>query len=167
MNTDLRKKQKMTLKKDFFKSRNNPVFGKTMENVRKHRDIKLVTTERRRNYLVSEPNYQTTKFFTEHLLAIDTKKTEILIDKPVYLGPPILQLSKMLMFEFWYNYLKRKYDEKAKLFHMDTDSFIVYTETDDITKILQKMLKEDLTLQIMNQNAIPLKGCYQKVKIKN
>ena len=151
MNTDLRKKQKMTLKKDFFKSRNNAVFGKTMENVRKHRDIKLVTTERRRNYLVLEPNYQTTKFFTEHLLAIDTKKTEILMDKPVYLGPPIiLQLSKMLMFEFWYNYLKRKYDEKAKLFHMDTDSFIVYTETDDITKILQKMLKEDLTLQIMN-----------------
>ena len=151
MNTDLRKKQKMTLKKYFFKSRNNAVFGKTMENVRKHRDIKLVTTERRRNYLVSEPNYQTTKFFTEHLLAIDTKKTEILMDKPVYLGPPIiLQLSKMLMFEFWYNYLKRKYDEKAKLFHMDTDSFIVYTETDDITKILQKMLKEDLTLQIMN-----------------
>ena len=151
MNTDLRKKQKMTLKKDFFKSRKNAVFGKTMENVRKHRDIKLVTTERRRNYLVLEPNYQTTKFFTEHLLAIDTKKTEILMDKPVYLGPPIiLQLSKMLMFEFWYNYLKRKYDEKAKLFHMDTDSFIVYTETDDITKILQKMLKEDLTLQIMN-----------------
>ena len=151
MNTDLRKKQKMTLKKDFFKSRNNAVFGKTMENVRKHRDIKLVTTERRRDYLVSEPNYQTTKFFTEHLLAIDTKKTEILMDKPVYLGPPIiLQLSKMLMFEFWYNYLKRKYDEKAKLFHMDTESFIVYTETDDITKILQKMLKEDLTLQIMN-----------------
>ena len=65
---------------------NNAVFGKTMENVRKHREIKLVTTERRRNYLVSEPNYHTTKFFTEYLLAIEIRKTKILMDKPVSLG---------------------------------------------------------------------------------
>ena len=75
MNTDLRKKAKTDFEKDFFKLMNNAVFGKTMENVRKHRDIKLVTTERRRNYLVSEPNYHTTKFFTEHLLAIEMKKS--------------------------------------------------------------------------------------------
>ena len=74
MNTDLRKKAKNDFEKDFFKLMNNAVFGKTMENVRKHRDIKLVTTERRRNYLVSEPNYHTTKFFTENLLAIEMKK---------------------------------------------------------------------------------------------
>ena len=74
MNTDLRKKAKNDFEKDFFKLMNNAVFGKTMENVRKHRDIKLVTTERRRNYLVSEPNYHTTKFFTEHLLVIEMKK---------------------------------------------------------------------------------------------
>ena len=71
---------------NFFKLMNNAVFGKTMENVRKHRDIKLVTTERRRNYLVSEPNYHTTKFFTEYLLAIEIRKTKILMDKPVSLG---------------------------------------------------------------------------------
>ena len=72
-----------------------------MENVRKHRDIKLVTTERRRNYLVSEPNYHTTKFFTEHLLAIEIKKkTETLMNKPVYLGLSILELSKILMYVF-------------------------------------------------------------------
>ena len=71
MNTDLRKKTKNDFEKDSFKLMNNAVFGKTIENVRKHRDIKLVTTERRRNYLVSEPNYHTTKFFTEHLLAIE------------------------------------------------------------------------------------------------
>ena len=65
---------------------NNAIFGKTMENVRTHRDIKLVTTEKRKNYLVSEPNYHTTKFFTEHLLAIKMRKTQILMNKPVCLG---------------------------------------------------------------------------------
>ena len=74
MNTDLRKKTKNDFEKDSFKLMNNAVFGKTIENVRKHRDIKLVTTDRRRNYLVSEPNYHTTKFFTENLLAIEMKK---------------------------------------------------------------------------------------------
>ena len=78
MNTKLRQKAKNNFEKDFFKLMNNAVFGKTMENVRKHRDIKLVTTERRRNYLVSEPNYHTTKFFTENLLAIDLKKSRYL-----------------------------------------------------------------------------------------
>ena len=105
-----------------------------MENVRKHRDIKLVTTERRRNYLVSEPNYHTTKFFTENLLAIEMKKTEILMNKPVHLGLSILELSKILMYEFWYDYVKPKYGEKVKLCYVDTDSFIVYIKTDDIYK---------------------------------
>ena len=82
---------------------NNAVFGNTMANVRKHRDIKLVTTERRKNYLVSEPNHHTTKFFTEHLLAIEMKKSEILMNKPVYSGFSILELSKILIYGFWYN----------------------------------------------------------------
>ena len=82
MITDLRKKTKTDFKKKM-KLMNNAVFGKTMESVRKHRDIKLVTTERRRKYLVSEPNYHTTKFFTEHLSAIEMKKAQILMNKPV------------------------------------------------------------------------------------
>ena len=86
----------------------NTVFGKTMENVRKHRDIKLVTTERTRNNLVSEPNYHTTKFFTENLLAIEMEKSEILMNKPVCLGLSTLELSKILMYEFWYDYVKPK-----------------------------------------------------------
>ena len=90
--------------------------------MRKHPDIKLVTTERRRNYLVSEPNYHTTKFFTETLLAIEMKKTEILMNKPVYLGLSILELSKILIYEFWYDYVKPKYGGKAKLRYMDTVS---------------------------------------------
>ena len=82
---------------------------KTMENVRKHRNIELVTTERRRKYLVSEPNYHTTKFFTENLLAIEMRKTQILLNKPVYLGLSILDLNKTVMYEFWYDYVKPKY----------------------------------------------------------
>ena len=91
---------------------NHAIFGKVMENVRRHRDIKLVTTERRRKYLMSELNYHTAKFFTENLLAIEIlpkKKAEILMNKPVYLGLSILELSKLLIYEFWYDYVKPKY----------------------------------------------------------
>ena len=119
---------------------NNAVFGKTMENVRKHRDIKLITT--RRNQVVSESKYHTTKFFTECLLAIEMEKTETLMNKPVYLGLSILELSKILMYEIWYDYVKPKYGKKAKLCYMDIDSFIVCIKTD--TKILQKKLKQSL-----------------------
>ena len=120
--------------KDFFKLMNNAAFGKTMENVRKHRDFKLVTTERRRNYLVSEPNQHSTKFFEENLLAMEMKKTEILMNKPVNLGPSVLGFSKILMCEFWYDYVKPKYNEKVKLCYMDTDRFIVQIKTEDIYK---------------------------------
>ena len=112
---------------------NDAFFGKAMENERKHRDIKLVATERSRNYLVSEPNYHTTKFFTENLLAIEMKKTEILMNTPVCLGLSILELSKILMHEFWYDYVKPKYSGKKNV-DMDTESFIVYIKTDDIYK---------------------------------
>ena len=101
---------------------NNAIFGKTMENFRK----KLARRERGRNYLLSEPNFYTRKFFTEKSLAIEMKKTETLLNKPVYLGFSILELSKILIYEFWYDYVKPKYGEKSKLAYMDTDSFIVY-----------------------------------------
>ena len=104
INTDLKKKMKNDFKKDFFKLINNAVFGKTMGNVRKHRDIKFATTKGRRNYFVWELNYHTTKFFTESLLVIGmkrkTKKTEIPMSKPVYLGLSLLKLSKILMYKF-------------------------------------------------------------------
>ena len=92
------------------------VFGKTMENVRKHRNIKLVTTESRRNYLVSEPNYHTTKFFTENLLAIEMRKIKILMNKPVYLGLLVLDLSKTVMYEFWYDHVKSQYGQMQNFF---------------------------------------------------
>ena len=94
MNIKFRKKAKNNFEKDFFNLMNKAVFGKTMKNVRKHRNIKLVTTEKRRNYLVSEPNCHTTKLFTENSLAIEIRKTQILMNKPVYLSLSILYLSK-------------------------------------------------------------------------
>ena len=129
MNAKLRQKVKINFEEQFFKLMNNAVFGKTMENVRKHRNIKLVTAERRRNYLVSEPNYHATKFFTENVSAIEMRKTQILMNKPVYLGLSVLDLNKTVIYEFWYNYVKPELDENAKVCLMDTDSFIVHVKT--------------------------------------
>ena len=134
MNTEKREEAKNDFEKDFFKLMNNAVFGKTMENVRKRRDIKLVTTDKRRNRLVSEPNYHTTKWFSEKLLAIDMKKTKVKMNKPINLGLSILEISKILMYKFRYDYLKPKCDDNMKLCYMDTDSFIMYIKTEDFYK---------------------------------
>ena len=128
---------------------NNSVFGKTMENVRKHRDIKLVTTDNRRNQLVSEPNYYTTKWYSKNLLAVEMKRIKIKMNKPVYLGLSILDISKTLMYEFWYDYIKPKYADNVKLCCMDTDSFILNVKTEDSMKILLMMPKKDLIRQII------------------
>ena len=85
-----------------------------MESVRKNRNIKLVPKERKRNYLDSEPNYHTIKFFTENLLATEMRKTQILMSKPVYLGLSILDLSKTVICKFWYDDVKTKFGENAK-----------------------------------------------------
>ena len=134
MNTELRQKTKNNSEKDFFKLMNNIVFGKTMENVRNYRNTKLVIKERRRSYLVSQPNYHTIKFFTENFLAIEMRKTQMLINKPVYLCLSILDLSKTKMYKFWHDYEKPKYGKNATLFRMDTDSFIVRVKADNIYK---------------------------------
>ena len=103
---------------------NNSVFGKTMENVRKHRDIKLVTTDEKINKLVSEPNYHTTKCFSENVLAIEMKKIKVKMNKPVYLVMSILDISKTHMYKFWHDDIKQKYGDRAKLCYTDTDSVI-------------------------------------------
>ena len=115
---------------------NNSVFGKTIENVTKHRDIKLVTTEEKRIKLISEPNYHTTKRFSENLLAIEMKKIKVKMNKPVYLGMSILDISRTLMYEFWYEYIKPKYKDNAKLCYMHTDSFIISIKTEDFYKYI-------------------------------
>ena len=134
MNTDLRKDAKNNFEKDFFKLMNNSVFGKTMENVRNHRDIRLVTTDKRRSILASEPNYHSTKYISKDLLIMEMKKTEVKMNKPIYLGQAILDISKTLMYEFWYDYIKPKYGDKARLCYMDTDSFVMHIKTEDFYK---------------------------------
>ena len=109
MNTELRKQSKNNFEKNFFKLMNNSVFEKTMRNLRKNRDIKLVTIDKRRSQVVSEPNYHTTKHFSKKLLAIEMKKIKVKMNKPVYLGFSILEISKTLMYKFWYDYIKPKY----------------------------------------------------------
>ena len=134
MNTDLRKQAKTDFEKDSFKLMNNSVFGKTMENVRNHRDVKLIVTNGQRKTLVSEPNFHTSKQFSEELMAIEMRKTKVTMNKPVYLGQAILDISKTLMYEFWYDYLKPKYDDKVKICYMDTDSLIIHVKTEDFYK---------------------------------
>ena len=106
-----------------------------------NRNIKLVATKRRKKYLISEPNYHTKKFFTEYVLAIEMRKTQILINKPVYLGLSILDLSKTVIHKFWYDYVRLRYGQNVKLRYMAKDSLIVYVKMDVFTKTLQKMLK--------------------------
>ena len=131
MNTELRKEAKNDFEKDLFKLMNNSIFGKTMENIRNHKDIKLVTTNKKRNKLVSEPNYHTIKLISEDLSIIEMKKSKVKMNKPIYLGLSILEISKTLMYEFWYDYMKPKYGNDVKLCYMDTDSFIMNIKTND------------------------------------
>ena len=110
---------------------NNYVFGKTMGNVRKVTDIKLVPTDERRNQLASEPNYHTTNCFPEHLMEIKMKQTKVKVNKPVYRGMSIVDISKILMHELSYDHIKSEYQDRAKLCYMDTESTIIHIETED------------------------------------
>ena len=130
MNTELRKEAENEFEKNFYKLIINAVFGKTMENVRNHRDIKLVTTNGGRNRLASEPNYQSTKYISKDLLVMEMRKTEVRKSKPIYLDQAVLDLSKTLMYEFWYDYIKPKFGDKARLCYMDTNSFAMYIKTE-------------------------------------
>ena len=134
MNTELRKLAKDDFEKDLFKLMNNAVFGKTMENIRKYRDIKLVTTNKKRNKLVSEPHYHTINYISEDLSITEMNKTKIKMNKPIYLGLSILDISKILMYELWYHYMKPKYGNRVKLCYMDMDIFIINIKRNDFYK---------------------------------
>ena len=158
VNTKLRKDAKNEFGKGFSKLMNNSVFGKTMENVINHRDTKQVASEKRRKRLVLEPNYHSCKKFSDHLMAIEMKKTRVKMNKPLYLGMSILDISKTLMYEFWYDYLKPKYGDRVKLCYTNTDSFIIYIKTEDFFKIFLIMLKNSLIHLIIIKM---IKGLFQ------
>ena len=142
MNTNLRTKAKNNFEKDFFKLMNNSVFGKTMENIRNRVDVKLVNTEEKRKKLVAKPNYRSRKIFSENLVSVHMKKTSLTMNKPIYLGMCILDLSKTIMYDFHYNYIKPKYGDKAKLLFTDTDSLMYEIETEDFYKDISGDVKD-------------------------
>ena len=131
-NTKKRAKAKNSFEKDFFKLMNNSVFGKTMENLRKRQDIKLVTDEENLLKWTSKPSFVSFKIFNEDLVAVHKMKTTLTLNRPAYVGMCILDLSKTLMYDFHYNYIKSKYGDKARLLFTDTDSLTYEIEVDDV-----------------------------------
>ena len=113
-----------------------------MENVRKRRDIKHVRTDKKRNKLVSEPNYHTMKLIDDNLAIIEMRKVKFKMNKPIYLGLSILEISRITMYEFWYDYVKNKYDSRANLRYMDADSFVINIKTKDFYKDIDMDVKE-------------------------
>ena len=141
LNTDLRAKASNDFEKDFFKLMNNSVFGKTMENIRNRVDIRLVTRVSQAKKLTCKPNYQHQTIFSKTLAAVHMKKVKLYFNKPVYLGMSILDLSKTLMYDFHYNYIKPKYDDRAKLLFTDTDSLAYEIETEDFYRDISNDVK--------------------------
>ena len=121
-NTELRKTAANDFEKDFFKLMNNSVFGKTIANIRKRQNIILVDNLAKASQLSTKPNFDRATIFDRNLIAVHMKKTEVYFNKPVYVGQAIPDLSKILMFDFHYDYIRKKYDSKVELLFTDTDS---------------------------------------------
>ena len=130
-NTKLRTEAKNKFEKDFFKLMNNSVFGKTMENIRQHKDIRLATNEASYLKKVMKPNFKSGICFSENLMGCEMSKTKIVMNKLVYIGQAILDLSKTVMYEFHYDYMQPKYGDNLTLCYMDTDSFVYHIKTKD------------------------------------
>ena len=138
LNTRLRAAAKNEFEKGFFKLMSNSVSGKTMENIRNDKDLKLVTIEQMHQKYAMKPNFKDGYPLSKHLFAVKIGKTEIKMNKLVYLGQAILDLSKTLMCEFHYDYMRPKYGSKVKLCYTDTDSFAYEIETEDFYRDIAK-----------------------------
>ena len=135
-NTEKRKHAINSFEKDFFKLMNNSVFGKTMENLRKRVDVRLATNEKKLDKLTSKPTYVSSKIFNENLMAVHKVKETLTLNRPAYVGMCILDLSKTLTYDFHYNYIKKKYNNRARLLFTDTDSLTYEIEAEDVYKDL-------------------------------
>ena len=134
LNAKLRAQATNDFKKDFFKLMNNFVFGKTIENIRNRVDVQLVTSEEELRKLILKPNYQGWKKFSNNFIAVHMKKTHLIFNKPTYVGMSILDLAKLHMYDFHYNYIKPKNGDRTKLLFTDTDSLMYAIQTDDFYK---------------------------------
>ena len=137
-NTNKRKEAKTSFEKDFFKLMNNSIFGKTMENLRKRVDVRLVTDVDQFTRLTSKPTFVSSKIFYKNLVAVHKIKDTLKLNRPAYVGMCTLDLSKTLMYDFHYNYIKKEYGSRAKLLFTDTDSLTYEIETEDVYKDLWK-----------------------------
>ena len=138
-NTNLRQQAKNAFEKDFFKLMNNSVYGKTMENVRKYQDVKLMkmtTDQDEKKFLkkIRKPSFKYARQLGNTLVGAHMGKANVILNKPIIVGASVLGLSKLLMYRFWYDFVKEKYGDKARLGYMDTDSFIYHVKTEDIYK---------------------------------
>ena len=140
-NTELRKTASNSFEKDFFKLMNNSLFGKTIENIRKRQNIFIIDDRKKAVKLTSRPNFDRATIFDKNLIAVHMKKTEVYFNKTVYVGQAILDLSKTLMFDFHYNYIKKKYKHRAELMFTDTDSLLYQIHTDDFYKDISYDIK--------------------------
>ncbi|OWF56496.1 hypothetical protein KP79_PYT25540 [Mizuhopecten yessoensis] len=133
-NTEKRKQSRNNFEKDFYKLMNNSVFGKTMENLRKRMDVKLVNSEKKAMKLTCKPTFHEFRIFTEDLVVVHMLKSKLYLNRPIYVGFSILDISKTLMYDFHYNYIKTKFGERATLLFTDTDSLAYIIRTEDIYK---------------------------------
>jgi len=141
-NTVLTTKATNDFEKDFFKLMNNSVFGKTMENIRNRVDIKLCPDEEKAEKLIAKPTFEIVTIFTENVVAIHMKRTKTVFNKPIYIGMSILDIYKNCMYDFYYNIMKERYNERIKLLYMDTDSLIMEIKTDDFYNDVKNSLIE-------------------------
>ena len=175
-NTKLRTAATNDFEKDFYKLMNNTGFGKMMENIRKHRNIKLVTNREAYLKLVMKPNFKSGTLLSENLMGCEIGKIKVVMNKPVYLGQVILDLSKIVMYEFHYDYMKQKYPEGSRLqgagfaplhgprltlCYMDTDSLIYDIETDDFYKDIAEDVKDRFDTSGYNPDRYPVPGAVQ------
>ena len=163
-NTKLKTATTNDFKKDFYKLMNNAVFGKTTENIRKHRNIKLVTNREVYCKVVMMPNFKSGTLFGSNLMGYEMGKIKVVMNKPVYVGQAILDLSKIVMYEFHYNYMKQKYDDdKLTLCYMDTDSLIYSIETKGFYKDIADDVKDRFDMSGYNSSRPLPVGLNKKV----
>ena len=154
-NTELRTKAKDDFEKDFFKLMNNVVFGKTMENIRKHKDIKLVTNKKAYLKKKMEPNFNSGVLFGENLTGCEMGKIKVVMNKSVYLGQDILDSSKIVVCEFHYDYMKPKYGNNLTLCYIDTDSLVYNIKTEDIYEDIAPGVKTRFDLRVVIAKKMP------------